>query len=57
MSALWKHVGRFVLILLFFGWVHYQGWYALYYSTLPEKYAYPASLSGPCDPHWGFWFW
>jgi hypothetical protein len=48
---------RFIAILLFFGWISYPGWYFPYYSDWQENYAYPASLSGPHDPNWGFWYW
>lgn len=46
-----------VLILAFFGWITYQGWFTEWYSTWPEQYAYPASMSNNHDPRWGFWFW
>jgi hypothetical protein len=38
-------------------WYVYPGWLTHYYSNWPEKYAYPASLSSPHDPPWGFWYW
>jgi hypothetical protein len=46
-----------LVILFFFGWVHYPGGPYTYWFNWGEYYAYPASLSKPCDPHWGFWFW
>jgi hypothetical protein len=39
-------------------WYAYPIWLGNeHYSNMPEKYAYPASLSSPHDPPWGFWFW
>ncbi len=57
MRHLRPHLARVLLLVFFVGWYVYPGWYFEYYSTFPEKYAYPASLSNPHDPPWGFWFW
>jgi len=57
MSGL-RHLSPYFLIALFFiGWITYPGWYYEYYSNLLETYAFPASMSGPHDPPWGFWYW
>jgi hypothetical protein len=58
MSIIKRRLPSILLFLLIFGWIVYPGWFMQYsYSNLPEQYAYPASMSGPCDPPWGFWFW
>jgi hypothetical protein len=57
MSSLYRRLAKFLLVLFFFGWITYPGWWNEWYTDAPEQYAYPASLSSPKDPHWGFWFW
>jgi len=57
MNQVRRTLSQMLVLLLFFGWYVYPGWYFEYYSNIPEKYAYPASLSGPHDPPWGLWYW
>jgi hypothetical protein len=57
MSALRRGFARYLILFWFIGWISYPGWFNEWYSNLPERYAYPASLSSPNDPPWGFWFW
>jgi hypothetical protein len=52
------HLKQLILAMFIFGWVTYPWWFFDYYSPHPqEDYAYPASFSGPKDPHYGFWYW
>jgi hypothetical protein len=57
MFQLVKRSTSLFMTLFFVGWISYPGWFNEWYSDLPEKYAYPASLSNQHDPHWGFWYW
>ncbi|MGB6064954.1 MAG: hypothetical protein WBG50_09100 [Desulfomonilaceae bacterium] len=57
MFGLRRSLAYGLLVLTFIGWMAYPGWYNQWYSVWPENYAYPASMVGPHDPHWGFWFW
>lgn len=57
MSLVRRHLAHLLLVLTFVGWVHYPAWLSEWYSNLPEQYAWPASMSKPCEPRWGFWFW
>jgi hypothetical protein len=57
MSQKFKNVISFCMLFFFVGWISYPGWLSEWYSNWPEKYAYPASLSSPHDPPWGFWYW
>jgi hypothetical protein len=52
-----KSAALALVLAMGFGWFTYPYWYYVYYSNAPEQYAYPASLTGPHDPHWGFWRW
>jgi hypothetical protein len=62
MSLLRRNLATLLLILTFAGWFQYypgmlgDGQWE-WYSNVPEHYAWPASLSKPSDPRWGFWFW
>jgi hypothetical protein len=57
MSVFRSRFLKIVLVMAFFGWITYPGWFTDWYSTWPEQYAYPASMSTSHDPRWGFWFW
>ncbi len=57
MSPIFKNIARILLVVFVIGWYTYPGWFNECYSDTPELYAFPASLSNPHDPHWGFWFW
>ena len=57
MSVFRSRFLKIVLVMAFFGWITYPGWFNDWYSTWPEQYAYPASMSTSHDPRWGFWFW
>jgi hypothetical protein len=57
MSRLVHRAAQFLLIIFFFGWITYPGWFCEWYSNYPENYAFPASMSNDHDPRWGFWFW
>lgn len=57
MSALRHGFARYLLLVWFIGWFAYPSWFSTWYSDVPERYAYPASLSSPSDPPWGFWYW
>jgi len=52
-----KRLAALIVTLTWLGWFSYPGWYYEWYSTAPENYAFPASMSNQCDPKWGFWFW
>jgi len=57
MSRRMKRLSALIVTLTWLGWFSYPGWYYEWYSTAPENYAFPASMSNQCDPKWGFWFW
>lgn len=57
MSALRRGLASYLLLIWFIGWFTYPGWFNPWYSDVPERYAYPASLSNQSDPPWGFWYW
>ncbi len=57
MSPISRNIIPILLVVFVVGWWTYPGWYNEWYSTWPEGYAFPASLSNPHDPKWGFWFW
>ena len=57
MLGLYSRIIRLLPYVFILGWIVYPGYFDLLYFNGPEMYSFPASMVGPHDPHWGFWFW